>query len=130
MPNGVVHGDEGLAAAERATNVFFGAEFEDLTADQLAEIFAEVPSVEVPRASLDEMSLIDALCQSGLTKSNSQARQSIEGGGVYINNQKVLQAGHDKRAAVKRTLSSDDLVGDRLLVLRKGKKNYALLKFI
>ena len=110
--------------------MFFGAAFEDLTAERLAEIFAEVPSVEVPRASLDEMSLIDALCQSGLTKSNSQARQAIEGGGVYINNQKVLQEGQDKRDAVKRTLAADDLVGDRLLVLRKGKKNYALLKFV
>src|SRR5262245_34342001 len=46
----LVHGDSGLKAAERATEIFFGAEIGDLSDAQLGEIFADVPSRDLPRA--------------------------------------------------------------------------------
>ncbi|MGN6547203.1 MAG: tyrosine--tRNA ligase, partial [Aureliella sp.] len=58
-----IHGPAGLASAQRASSMLFGggeiSEFDDA---QLLEIFAEVPSCELPRSSLESgMSLIDAL---------------------------------------------------------------------
>src|SRR4051812_1510684 len=49
----MVHGPEGLARAERATHVFFGGEIDQLRDEELAEIFADVPSHEFARSSLD-----------------------------------------------------------------------------
>ena len=49
----LVHGEAGLAAARRATEIFFGAEIDKLTDAQLAEIFADVPSKTLPRSRLE-----------------------------------------------------------------------------
>jgi tyrosyl-tRNA synthetase len=119
----LVHGDDGLTAARRATEVFFGAEIDDLTDDQLVEIFADVPSSQLPRARLEGegLSLIDALSEAGLAKSNSEARRAIQQGGVYVNNR--------RRDGLETRLAAADLASETVIVLRTGKKRYALLRF-
>ena len=59
----LVHGPVGLAAARRATEIFFGAEISDLPEGQLTEIFADVPSKELPRGRLEAVinSALDAI---------------------------------------------------------------------
>ena len=118
----LVHGDEGLATAERATEIFFGAEIGDLSETQLKGIFADVPSKELPRGRLDEgLPLIDALVEAALAKTKGEARRCIQQGGAYVNNRRA--AGIDAR------LQPRDLVGGTTAVLRTGKKTYALLRF-
>jgi tyrosyl-tRNA synthetase len=119
----LIHGNSGLAAARKATDVFFGAEIENLSDAQLSDIFADVPSKTLPRDCLsgDGLALIDALVESGLAKSKSDARRTIEQGGAYINNR--------PRADVNTKLTSSDLASETILVLRSGKKKYALLRF-
>ncbi len=120
----LVHGDEGLASAQRATEIFFGAEIGKLTDAQLAGIFADVPSKTLPRGRLagDGLPLADALFEAGLAKSNSEARRIVTQGGAYVNNRRV--------AALDTRLGAGDLAGESILVLRAGKKNYALLQFV
>jgi tyrosyl-tRNA synthetase len=119
----LVHGEAGLAAAQRATDVFFGAEISELSDRQLGEIFADVPSKELPRARLagDGLSIIDALVESGLAKNKSDARRTIEQGGAYVNNRRA--------DSLDVKLSSKDLASETVIVLRSGKKKYALLRF-
>jgi tyrosyl-tRNA synthetase len=119
----LVHGDDGLAIAQRATEVFFGAEIRELSDAQLSDIFADVPSKEIPRDRLsgDGLPLVDALVESGLAKSRSEARRAIIQGGAYVNNRRITEA--DAR------LISDSLAGESVMVLRRGKKDYALLRF-
>ncbi len=119
----LVHGEDGLAAAQRATDVFFGAEIQDLSDAQLAEIFADVPSKELPRERLlgDGLPLVDALTESNLAKSKSEARRAITQGGVYVNNRRVSD--------VDCRLGLDSLASESVTVLRRGKKDYALLRF-
>ncbi|MCC7085733.1 MAG: tyrosine--tRNA ligase [Pirellulales bacterium] len=119
----LVHGDAGLNTAKRATEIFFGAEIRQLSDNQLAEIFADVPSRELPRDRLagEGLALIDALAESGLAKSKSQARQTIQQGGAYVNNLRV--------DSVDAKLTSGDLASETVIVLRSGKKSYALLRF-
>jgi len=119
----LVHGDEGLKSAHRATEVFFGGEFDDLDVRQLLSIFADVPSKSVSRELLsdDGLPLIDALAESGLAKSKGEARRKIKEGAAYVNNRREQD--------LDRRLTSADLTGDTILVLRLGKKNYALLRF-
>jgi tyrosyl-tRNA synthetase len=119
----LVHGAEGLATAERATEIFFGAEINDLSAAQLASIFADVPSRELPHSRLEGEGLpaIDALFEAGLAKSKGDARRIITQGGAYVNNRRL--------DGIEARLGPADLVGGAAIVLRSGKKSYALLRF-
>jgi tyrosyl-tRNA synthetase len=119
----LVHGAEGLAVAQRATDIFFGAEISDLNDAQLTEIFADVPSEQLPRGALtDGLPIIDALVSAGLAKTKSDARRAVQQGGAYVNNRRI--------ADVNARLSAADLASETVMVLRSGKKNYALLHFV
>jgi tyrosyl-tRNA synthetase len=119
----LIHDDAGLASAQKATDVFFGAEIENLTDAQLAEIFADVTSQTLPRDRLlgDGLPLADAFALAGLAKSKSEARRTIAQGGAYVNNR--------PQTDVEAKLSAADLASETVLVLRSGKKKYALLRF-
>jgi tyrosyl-tRNA synthetase len=120
----LVHGVEGLRAAERATEIFFGAEISDLSDTQLAGIFADVPSRRLPREKLsgEGLPIIDALVESGLAKSKGEARRTITQGGAYVNNRRV--------EGIEKQLTLADLASESTMILRSGKKNYALLRFV
>jgi tyrosyl-tRNA synthetase len=117
----LVHGEEGLGAAQRATDVFFGAEIDQISDQLLANIFADVPSKNLPSEKLSDEGLpvVDALCEAGLAKSKGEARRIIGQGGAYLNNRRV----ENPETRVMRT----DL-RNSTIVLRTGKKNYALLR--
>lgn len=119
----LVHGERGLAAAERATEVLFGAEIDHLSDRELLEIFADVPSQNVPleRLADEGLELIEALVLAGLAKSKGEARRIIQQGGAYVNNR--------RRADLADRLSTADLAGETVAVLRSGRKRFALLRF-
>ena len=119
----LVHGDAGLAAARQATEIFFGAEIASLDDAALSEIFADVPSHEFARSTLDGdgLLLVEALKATGLAAGTTAARRTVEQGGAYVNNRRVTDVAHRLTAA--------DLVGSSTLVLRSGKKSYAVARF-
>ena len=120
---GLVHGETGLQTALRASQILFGAEIDSVRDKDLNEIFADVPSSTMSRAQLmaDGVALIDALCAVSLVSSKGEARRAILGGSVYINNRKAEGIG--------RVLTPADLASESVIVLRQGKKKYALLRF-
>ena len=119
----LAHGEQGLIAAKLASEIFFGASIQGLDDAQLGEIFADVPSRELPRAQLEAgLPLIDAVVAAGLSKSKGEVRSKIDEGGVYVNNLRC--------ADVNRKLGTADLASKSMLVLRMGRKNYALLWFV
>ena len=118
----LVHGAEGLVTAERATQIFFGGEIGRLSDAQLNQIFADVPSRQTDRQRLagEGLPIVDALVEAGLAKSKGEARRLVGQGGVYVNNRRV--------ESVDARLGPDDLASESMIVLRTGKKNYALLR--
>jgi tyrosyl-tRNA synthetase len=120
----LVHGDAGLKAAQQATDIFFGAEIENLSDKELGQIFADVPSKELPasRLATPGLAIIDALVEAGLANSKGDARRTVSQGGAYVNNRRV-----EKPDAM---LTPADLASESVLVLRSGKKKYALLRFV
>ncbi|KAA5543211.1 tyrosine--tRNA ligase [Roseiconus nitratireducens] len=118
-----VHGDEGLNAALSASKILFGGEIERMDDQALVEIFADVPSQELSRDLLsgEGFWIVEAFQQAGLAKSGGEARRAIKDGGAYVNNQRVSDM--DQR------LTESDLASESVMVLRKGKRNYALLRF-
>ena len=119
----LVHGEDGLARAKKASEMLFGGEISALSDRELNDIFADVPSVDLARASLEGagMPIIEAFAKSGLAKSNGEARRTIEQGGAYVNNRRI--------ESIDRQLSPSDLASETILVLRSGKRKYALLRF-
>jgi tyrosyl-tRNA synthetase len=115
-----VHGEAGLQAAQKATDIFFGAEISQLSDSQLLDIFAEVPSVCVSKAELAAgISVLDALVKSGLCSSKSDAKRALQSGAIALNNRKL---------EAERPLDANDLASESVMVLRNGKKRYALLR--
>jgi tyrosyl-tRNA synthetase len=119
----LVHGAAGLEAAERATKIFFGAEIDGLSDRELIPIFRDVPSCELPRSRLQEgVGILDAFCSAGLASSKSEARRAVGEGAAYVNNRRV--------ESIDRVLMQPDLASESIVVLRSGKKRYALLRFV
>ena len=120
-----LHGEDGLDRARKASQVLFGGEVEGLDADEIADIFADVPSSRISAGDVagDGLPLVDLLHRSGLAISKSDARRAIAGGGVYLNNRRVADVA-TRVMAVKNTLHGE------FVVLRRGKKRYHLVRVI
>jgi tyrosyl-tRNA synthetase len=90
---------------------------------ELAQIFEDVPSEQLSFEVLqgDGLSVVDAFCATPLAGSKGEARRSISQGGAYVNNRRVEQP--------EATLTPSDLAGESMIVLRSGKKKYAILRF-
>lgn len=109
----LVHGQEATDAVIAASEALFGQG--ELAALDAATLAAAVD--ELPHARLGEDTLVlQALVETGLSASLSEARRAVAQGGVYLNNAKV----EDEAA----TLAGAALAGGRA-VLRRGKKTLA-----
>lgn len=119
---GMVHGQTGLARAEQATQALFGGEISGLSASDIEDIFADVPSSTIARQQLDGegMPVVDLLVASGMAKSRGECRRLISEGGLSLNNRRVIDS--------SQVVSLSDSVEGRYLILRKGRKNYHLVK--
>jgi tyrosyl-tRNA synthetase len=120
----LVHGASGLQSAQKATQTLFGAEIENLKDHELLEIFADVPSSEQSRSLLSGtgQNIVDALCTAKLASSKSEGRRIVEQGGAYVNNRRI--------DSLTYNLTESDLASESVIVLRSGKRKYALLKFV
>jgi tyrosyl-tRNA synthetase len=117
---GLVHGDGEVAKCEEASEALFGEEILGLSEEMLLAATEDAPSTSVSRADLLNVSLVDLLERTGLVKSKKEARRTVEQGGAYVNNLRQTDDG--------RTFTPDDLLHDRYLVLRKGKKEVHIVK--
>ncbi|MBN2392912.1 MAG: tyrosine--tRNA ligase, partial [Anaerolineae bacterium] len=99
----MVHDETALAKAEQASLVLFGGEIAGLSADEIGDIFSDVPSSQVAKATLEGegQSLVDVLVDTGLTRSKGEARRLIDNGGVYVNNAQA--AGVDQTVTLADT---------------------------
>lgn len=119
----MIHGDSALAKAEQATAVLFGGALDGLDAADIADIFANVDSTEIPKSQFEgELSVVDMLAQTDLASGKGDARRSIKGGGMYLNNGRIDSA--------DVTVSISQAIEGQYFVLRKGKRKYHLVKVI
>ena len=120
----MVHGPAALARAEQASQVLFGGDVSGLSAEEIQDIFAEVPSSEMPRQQLEGegLNVVDLLAESGVTKSKGEARRLINEGGLYLNNERVSEP--------TEMIGKEALLDNKFLVLRRGRKHYHLVKVL
>ena len=117
-----VHGPDGLDRAVRASQVLFGGSLEGLGADDIAEIFADVPSTGLarPRLEGDGVELIAVMAEGGMASSKGEARRLLRGGGVYVNGVRAS----DPATA----LGTADAIEGRFVVVRVGKKRFFVVE--
>lgn len=117
----LVHGEPARLEAEAASGVLFGGDPALLKPKALAELMGDVPAFEIPAERwASGLSAPDLLVMSGLSSSKGQARKDVEGGGVYINNRPW------PRDAFQSPVAGETLLHGEYLLVRKGKRNYAL----
>ncbi|MBN2549227.1 MAG: tyrosine--tRNA ligase [Anaerolineales bacterium] len=118
----LVHDQTALSRAEQAAQALFGGDISGLSAADIQDIFAEVPSSDLPKTQLEGqgLSIVDLLAASGLCSSKGDARRSIAEGGIYLNNRRITDA-------AQMVLLAEAIEG-QFIVLRRGRKNYHLVK--
>jgi tyrosyl-tRNA synthetase len=119
----LVHGQGQAEAAERASGALFGSSIADLGEDEMLVALQEAPAATLQRSVLDPpgLPIADLLVAAGLASSKGAARRLAAQGGVYLNDERVGNP--------EQMVTSANLLHGRYLVLRKGKKDYALAEF-
>ncbi|HHU92399.1 MAG TPA: tyrosine--tRNA ligase [Halanaerobiaceae bacterium] len=110
----LIHGEEEAKKAEKAARALFSDK---------GSLAGSIPSSEIEKEKFAEGYYIVRLLKDvGLVSSNSEARRLIQQGGIYINNEVINDIDLD--------ISLEHFDADNKLLIRRGKKNYHLIKLI
>ncbi|WP_429841248.1 tyrosine--tRNA ligase [Brevibacillus sp. FIR094] len=112
-----VHSEELLEQAKRITAALFTGDIKSLSADEIEQGFKEMPTYE---STLETKNIVDWLVEIGIEPSKRQAREDITKGAISMNGERVT----DLELEVTPSLA----IGGRFIIIRKGKKNYSLVK--
>ena len=122
-----VHSQEDYDAAVNASEILFGKgtaeNLASLSEEMFLSVFEGVPQFEVPMAVLNETcGVVDFLAKhTQVFNSNGEARRMLKDNGVSINKTKVKE---------DKTVTKDDLLNGKYVLVQKGKKNYYIVKFV
>ncbi len=112
----MVHGEEGLQAAQRITQSLFSGALNELTENDFAQLAQDgMPVIELGR----EADLQQALVTAELVPSRGQARTMIASNAVTING--------EKQSSPEYVFVDSDRLFGRYTLLRRGKKHYCLI---
>ncbi|WP_238654293.1 tyrosine--tRNA ligase [Paenibacillus piscarius] len=114
-----VHSEELLEQAKRISAALFSGDIRSLTADEIEEGFKEMPTFT---AGKETKNIVDWLVELGIEPSKRQAREDITKGAISINGERVNE--------LETEITADDAIGGKFIIVRKGKKNYSLVKLV
>jgi len=117
-----VHGTNGLLRAKKITEAFFSNNLNTLSLEELEDLLDKSEIFEIHYEDLLNKNFID-ICINDKFKifsSKSELRRLCEQGGIYLNDKKFTN--------YENKISADDLMENKYLLIRKGKKNYFLFK--
>jgi tyrosyl-tRNA synthetase len=118
----MVHSSADAARVEAAAEALYSEDVAALDEATLLMVFEDAPSSDVSRDQLaaEGVDLVQLIADIGLVGSRSQARTTIEQGGLYVNNRRV-----DSEPA---RITGADLLADRYVLLRRGRRDFHLLR--
>ena len=116
----IVHGADAVKAVEAASRILFQGSGEIPDSETVAMLAGEMPVTEVSREELASgIGLVELLVRTQVAESKGAARKLIEGGGVYLSNERQTQP--------QKIVSAEDVKWPGAILLRAGKKNYHLV---
>ncbi|WP_311378445.1 tyrosine--tRNA ligase [Alloprevotella tannerae] len=120
----MVHGREEYEKALAATEILFGKATKEsllkLDEKTLLAVFSGVPHFEVARAEAVGAKAVDLFAEkTQCFASKGEMRKLVQGGGVSLNKEKL--------SAFDKTITEEDLLDGKYLLVQRGKKNYYLI---
>ncbi len=109
-----LHGSAEYEKALNISNSLFSSQIWNLSAEEIIESIKDVPRFTV----LENTTLVDLLVNEKIVSSKREAREMITGNAISINNVKVND--------VDKVLTKEDAIDKKVLLIKKGKKNYYL----
>ena len=113
-----MHGAEAYEEAVNISKMLFSGQIQSLTLAQVKVCFEGVPSIEVN----EDLNILDALTTCGAAKSKREAREFVNGGSILINGERIKD--------VEFIVTKANAFGNEATVVRRGKKNYFVIKHI
>ena len=110
-----IHGENAFIEAEKQANALFNGDICSLTADFLLNEFKDVPTFKINNDKL----LLNILVDNNICTSKREAREMISSGAIKINGKKV--------DLLEKEIDDNDFIEGKVLLLKKGKKNYYLI---
>lgn len=120
-----VHSKKDLDAAVEASGILFGSGtaegLKSLSESDLLSVFEGVPQVDIARTMIEGgVNVIDFLADhTRIFPSRGEARKMIQGGGVFINKEKIQEP--------EMIINTEHVIKDKYILAQKGKKNYYLI---
>jgi len=111
-----LHGIEEYESAKKISEALFSGNIKDLTSTQIEEGLSQVPTFEIS----EKVKLIDLLVDNKIVSSRREAREFLSNSAISINGEKVNDENLD--------INKDVAIEEKYIVIRKGKKNYYLIK--
>ncbi len=113
----IIHGEEAANEAIKMSECLFKNDFKDLKEEQIEELFPKNMIHEVS----GEYALVDLVIEASAASSKREAREFIKNGAILINGEQEKDE--------NKVLGAKDGLFTKYIILRRGKKNYYLLKF-
>lgn len=109
-----IHGEKAYEDALNQANALFNGDISSLGAENLLNEFKDVPHFEVT----NDENLLDMLVRSKICQSKREAREMVSAGAISLNG--------NKETNLDKIITSSDLIEGKVILLKKGKKNYFL----
>ena len=113
-----LHGKEEYEKAVRISEALFSGNIKDLSLSELEEGMKNIPSYELQ----EEGNIVDILVNSSIASSKREAREFVQNGSITINGDKITD--------LEFNITKDVAIEGKIVVVRRGKKKYTILKFI
>jgi tyrosyl-tRNA synthetase len=112
----LIHSSQATADAIRVSTALFNQEYDSLTVEEVKAGFQELATI-----TISSMNIVDVLVETGLASSKSEARRFVESGGITLNQQRI--------DSIEFTVDSSTAMQGTFSVVRRGKKQYAMILF-
>jgi tyrosyl-tRNA synthetase len=118
---GRVHGAEAARVAQEMSALLFAkGDPHGLSPAAIGALTKEIPYAEVPRGETGEVDVLELFVAAKLVPSKGAARRLLEQGGLSISGRRL--------GAGDRTVQDGDYLAGRYLLLKKGARDYALVR--
>jgi tyrosyl-tRNA synthetase len=119
----LLHGADACEKAEAASQALFSGDVRSISPDMLGEVFADVPTIELPSRNLegDGWDVVELLIAVGLATSRRDAREHLGNGAVLINGE---------RSTIGSVVTTGDLLHSSVILVRRGKREWRVARFL
>ena len=112
----LIHGEAAVDQAMKITEALFSGNLGELSSDEIALGFKDVPSVTVT----EDLELVDLLITAGAASSKRESREFISNNSISING--------EKQADLAFVVEAKHAIDGKFTVIRRGKKKYFLVQ--